>query len=416
MLANLSNVIGAAFRASPENPSTNLANPAQWLLDWVSGGASASGIAVSEERALGVPTAYACVRVIAEAVASLPLHVYRKSGKFSEPDPEHWAQPLLSEAPNPLHTAFTWRELLVTHALFWGNHYSAIELDSRGGIVFLPLLPWNVAVRLTSDGKRKVYIARLSDGTEKEFREDRIIHIPALGTDGLTGISPVRKLRNMYGLAIAAENFGSKFFANDLRPSVILETPAKMKEDAQKNLVTSLYEKFSGAENKWKVLVLEEGAKMHMVQMPLEDAQFLQTRQMQDGQICAIFKVPPHMVALTEKQTSWGTGIEQMDIGFAKHTILPWCRKIEMELARKVFAGTDRFARFSLEGLMRGDFKTRQEGYALQVQNGIRTRNEVRELEDLPPLGDGDIALVPSNMTTIQKLNQPDPAVKGNQA
>jgi len=301
---------------------------------------------------------------------------------------------------------------VIVHALFWGNHYSAIEMDARGNVVLLPLLPWNTTVRLTSDGGRKVYRVRLSDGSEKEFREDRIVHVPALGSDGLIGISPVRRLRNMYGLAISAETFGAKFFANDARPSVILETPAKINQEAQKNLVSSLYEKFSGAENKWKVLVLEEGAKMHMVQMPLDDAQFLQTRQLQDAQIAAIYKVPPHMVAMTEKQTSWGSGIEQMDIGFAKHTILPWCRKIEMELGRKLFAGTEFFARFSLEGLMRGDFKTRNEGYAIQVQNGIRTRNEIRELEDLPPQSDGDIALVPANLTTMEKMQREPEATK----
>ena len=414
MLASVSRLLGAAFRASPENPSTNLANPAQWLLDWVSGGSSAAGIPVTEDRAMGVPMAYACTRVIAEALASLPCHIYRRRPgvKFADVAPDHWAQPLISAAPNPLQTAFTWHELIAVHALLWGNHYSAIDIDNRGDVVFLPLLPWNVTVRVTSDGKRKVYIARLSDGSEKEFREDRILHIPALGSDGLIGISPVRRLRNMYGLAIAAENFGSKFFANDMRPSVILETPAKMNEAAQKNLVNSLYEKFSGAENKWKVLVLEEGAKMHTVQMPLEDAQFLQTRQLQSSEICAAFKVPPHMVAMTEKTTSWGTGIEQMDIGFAKHTILPWCRKIEQEYARKIFAGTDFFAKYSLEGLQRGDIKTRNEAYGIQIQWGVRTRNEVRELEDLPPLPDGDIAILPVNMTTFEKLQKPDLANK----
>ena len=407
MLERLRALLGAAFRASPENPSTNLSNPAQWLLDWAGGGSSASGVAVNEEKALGVPIAYACASLISRVLASLPVHVYRRSGKFAELAPEHWAQPLLAEAPNMLHTAFVWRELVALHALFWGNHYSAITLDPRGEVTFLPLLPQNVRVRLTSTGDRKVYVARLADGVEKEFREDQIIHVPALGSDGLTGISPVRKLRNMYGSSIATETFGAKFFANDARPSVIMEMPGKMKPEAQKNLITSLYEKFSGAENRWKVLVLEEGAKMHMVQMPLEDAQFLQTRQMEDSQICAAFGVPPHMIGLTEKTSSWGTGVEQMSIGFSKYTMVPWVRKIEMELRRKVFTDGEHFAKFDLNGLERGDYKSRMEGYQIAVMNGIKTRNEVRELEDDPPLADGDVALVPANMTTIEKLTAP---------
>ena len=402
-------------RTSVQGLQGLLQNPTKWLIEWAGGGPSAAGMSVNEDKAMGLAIAYGCAARIASALASLPIHVYKRAGKFSEPAGEHWAQPLLADAPNPLHTSFVWRELIAMHALFWGNHYSAIEIDGRGEAIFLPLLPWNVTVRLTSTGRRKVYVVRLSDGSEKEFREDRILHIPALGSDGLVGISPVRKLRNMYGLAMAAENFGSRFFANDARPSVVLETPAKMKAEAQKNLVTSLYEKFQGAEDKWKVLVLEEGAKMHTVQMPLEDAQFLQTRQMQDIQICASFGVPPHMVGLQEKSTSWGSGIEQMSIGFAKYTMLPWCRKIEQELQRKLFAGTEYFAKFSLEGLMRGDYKSRMEGYQIAVQNGIKTRNEVRELEDDPPIDDGDIPLVQGNLTTLKKL-QADPAPKDNTA
>ena len=401
-----------AFRASPENPSTNLANPAKWLLDLAGGGASAAGIAVSEDKAIGVPIAYACACRIAETLGSLPVHVFKRRGKFRVPAEDKLAldvQRAIAEQPNLLQTSFVWRELIAMHALFWGNHYSAIDLDGRGGIELVPLLPWNVTVRVTSSGKRKVYLVRLADGTEKEFREDRILHIPAIGTDGLTGIAPVRRLRNMYGLAIAAENFGSRFFANDARPSVIMEIPGKLKPDAQQNLVHSLYEKFSGAENHWKVLVLEEGAKMHTVSMPLEDAQFLQTRQTQDVQICAVFGVPPHMVGLTEKTTSWGTGIEQMAIGFAKFTMLPWCIKIEQELNRKFFSGTELFVKFSLDGLARGDYKSRMEGYQIAVQNGIKTRNEVRELEDDAPLADGDVALVPANLTTMKKM-QAEPA------
>lgn len=412
MLDDLRALLNAAFRASPENPSTNLSNPAQWLTEWAGGGTSAAGVAVTEEKALGVPVAYACTSLLSRVFASLPVHVFRRTGKFSEPADEHWVLPLLAEAPNLLHSAFVWREILMLHALLWGNHYSAITLDPRGAVTFLPLMPWNVRVRLTSTGDRKVYVARLSDGVDKEFREDQIIHVPALGSDGLTGISPVRKLRNMYGSALATETFGSKFFANDARPSVIMETPGKMSPEAQKNLITSLYEKYSGAENKWKVLVLEEGAKMHMVQMPLDDAQFLQLRGLDNSLICAAFGTPPHMIGLTEKVSSWGTGVEEMSIGFSKYTMVPWCRKIEMELRRKVFTDGEHFAKFDLNGLERGDYKSRMEGYQIAVMNGIKTRNEVRELEDDPPLADGDVALVPANLTTMEKLQQPAPTPK----
>lgn len=408
MLASLSKFLDAAFRASPENPSTNLNNPAQWLLDWVGGGKSAAGIAVTEDKAIGVAVAYACVHLIAKTVATLPIHVFRRKGKLREVVDDNEFGLLVSQQPNPLMTSVVWREVMMAHVLLWGNHYSIIDENPRGDLMLLPLQPWDVEVTLTSDQRRKRYRVRLSDGTRKDFREDQMLHVPGLSFDGLIGISPIKKLRNTYGLSLATETFGSKFFANDARPSVILETPGKMKEEAQKNLLASLYEKFSGAENAWKVLVLEEGAKMHMVQMPLEDAQFLETQQLQDSRICGTFGTPPHLVGIIDKSTSWGTGIEQQDIGFAKHCIRPWCVKIEAELDRKLFRGDGLISKFSLEGLMRGDFKSRMEGYQIGVQNGIYLRNEVRELEDLEPVADGDVALVPANMTTMEKLNQPE--------
>jgi HK97 family phage portal protein len=395
--------------ASPENPSTSLANPARWLIDWASGGRAAAGVSVNEEKALGVPIAYACCRLIADSLESLPIHVFKAKGKFAEPAPEHWAQKLLSEQPNELSTSFTWIQLIAVHALFWGNHGSEIFLDPDGTLTLLPHLPSNLhRPRLTSDGRRKVYPVVLSDGTWKEVREDRMLHIPALTTDGIWGISPVRKLRNMYGLAMATEDFGSRFFANDARPGVILETPKSMSPEASKNLTNDLYKKYTGAENRWKVLVLEEGAKMHTVQMPLEDAQFLQTRQLQDALICAEFGVPPHMVGLTEKVSSWGTGVEQMSIGFAKYTLTPWCKRIEAELNRKFFRGTPFFAKFNLEGLQRGDYKTRMEGNQIAIQSGQLLIDEVRAQDDLAPLpnGLGQIPIIPANMQTLENATR----------
>ena len=367
-------------RASPENPSTRLSNPDAWLVEWAGGGKSSAGIAVTPTRALGVATAYACVRVIAEAIATLPLHVYRRSEGRREPADDHPHAFLLSESPNEVQSAVTWMDLMMTHVLLWGNHYAVIGRRTSGRIGgFYPVMPWQVVPRLSKSGREKFYEIYSASGKDV-VADSMMLHVMGLSQDGISGIPPVQRLRNMYGLAIAAEDFGARFFANDARPGVILETPGKMRDEAQANLVKSIYEKYSGAENRWKVLVLEEGAKMHMVQMPLEDAQFLETRQMQDTQIAAVFKVPPHMVGMQEKATAWGTGIEQMDIGFAKHTILPWCRRIESELQRKIFAGSEYFARFSLEGLMRGDVKTRNEAFAMQVQNGIRTRNEGGEV------------------------------------
>lgn len=407
MLGRLAETV-FGLRSSLENPSTSLANPAQWLLDLASGGKSAAGVAVTEERALGVPTAYACANLLSRQMAALPLHVFRKNGKFSEPAPEHWAQALLADVPNFLQTAFAWRQQMMVHALLWGNHYSVIDVAPSGEASFVPLLPWHTRIVLVAEGRRKIYITRLLDGTEKAFREDQIIHIPALSPNGITGVSPVRTLRNMYGLAIAAEDFGGRFFSNDARPGVILETPAAMKPEAQKNLVESLYQKYTGAENRWKVLVLEEGAKMHTVQMPLEDAQFLGTRLAQDVQICGQFGVPPHMVGIVEKVSSWGSGIYEMTAGFVKYTLRPWCECIEQEFNRKLFDGTEFFAKHNLEGILRGDYKTRMEGHEIAIRAGLLLPDEGRALEDREPLpgGLGKIPFISQNLQTIENAKK----------
>lgn len=401
-----------------ENPSTSLANPAKWLLDLAGGGKSAAGVHVTEEKAMGVATMYACVGLISRSLMTLPIHVYRRAGKFSEPAPDHWSQKLLSESPNMLHTSVVWMQLIATHASFWGAHYAAMDMAPDGSIELIPLIPKNTRAVLLSTGRRKKYVTQLADGTEKEFREDEVLHfpVPAINGNGVTGVRPVQTLKNLFGHRIAAEDFNSRFFANDARPGVILETPASMDEVAQKNLVESLYAKYTGAENRWKVLVLEEGAKMHTVQMPLKDAQFLESIQVDDVQICGVNGVPPHMVGITEKSTAWGTGLVEMFLGFSKLTMLPWCRVIEAELKRKWYSGTDYFAKFNLEGMQRGDYKSRMEGHQIAVNNGLKMIDEVRELEDDQPLPDGlgRIPLVPSNLQTLKNARdaKPDALVK----
>ena len=396
-------------RASDQGLAGLLSNPTKWLIEWAQGGPSAAGVPVNEDKVIGIAVAYACVSLIAKTIATLPVHGYERKGKLSELVPDDEFAGLMSEAPNPLMTGVTWREVMIAHALLWGNHYSFIDVGPRGDVMLLPFAPYNVRVELTSDGRRKKYLVKTPDGSEREFREDQIFHVPGLSFDGLVGISPVRKLRNTYGLSLATEAFGSKFFANDARPGVIVETPAKMKPEASKNLIESLYAKYTGVENAWKVMVLEEGAKMHMVQMPLEDAQFLDTQKLQDTRICGIFGAPPHLVGIVDKSTSWGTGIEQQNIGYATHTIRPWCVKIEAEAKRKFYQGSARFLRFNLDGLQRGDYKSRMDGHAVAVQHGLKLIDEIRELEDDPPLPDGlgRIPMFPANMSTIDNLQKP---------
>lgn len=405
-----------ARSSSPENPSTNLANPAQWLSDFVTGGASAAGVRVTEEKAAGVAVANACVTLISKTKASLPIHIYQETEQGRIQARNHPLSYLLRKKPNDYQTSFQWRQLAMAHVLLWGNHYSQILFDRAGRVkALLPLHPVNVTPRLTQDGSGKEYEVRMQRGQTVVLPDEEMLHIPGLSFDGIVGISPVRKLRNTFGLSLASEEFAGKFFANGAKMGHIIETPGKMKEEAQQRLVHSIIEKFGALAEAFKPLVLEEGVKMHAMQMPLKDAEFLGWGQLSDARIAGAYGVPPHMVGIGDKTSSWGTGIEQMDIGFAKHTIHPWCEAFEQEFDSKLFKGGEEFyARYSLDGLQRGDYKTRMEGYQIGIQNSVMVIDEVRELENLPPLpnGLGKRPIAPANMTTLEKLGETAPEPK----
>lgn len=362
-------------------------NGMAWLINifreiW--GGKTSSGIYISEEKALTIPAVFTAVRIISGTIASLPMQVYRRTDAGGrELAGRHWAYPLLHDSPNEYHSAFTWRELMMAHLLLWGNSYNRIEWMGNGSAgALLPLMPWDVTPKLTSRGV-KYYEVRLPDGRE-DLPDDEVVHVPGLSYDGLQGLSVIGKMRDALGLAKAAEDLGGAFFANGAKVGGILEVPGKMNPEAQANLAASLTEKFAGKEGAFKTLVLEEGAKLHgPTMMPLAEAQWLESRKHSRAEILGWYGVPPHLGGDVEKSTSFGAGMEQMDIGYAKHTITPWAVRIEQELNRKLFTrGSAMYCKLSLDALLRGDFKTRMEGLQLAVGGPWISRNEARELDD----------------------------------
>lgn len=411
-------VAGWLFRASPENPATSLSNPDSWLFDLFGGQKTAAGIRMNEETALTVGAVYTAVRIISNSIGALPLHVYRRdeTGKRSFAV-RHWAYPLLHDSPNEYHTSTIWMRMMMAHLLLWGNAYNRIEWVGNGSARnLLPLMPWAVTPRRTPTGLQ-VYDVQLADGSKETLPGDEVLHIPGLMYDGIQGISVIGAMRDSAALAKVAEQFGSSFFANGARPGIVLEVPGKMKEGAQQTLAKSVMAGFSGPSNAFKAMVLEEGAKLHNVQMPMQDAQFLETRRFQRSEILGWYGIPPHLGGDTERSTSWGTGIEQQDIGFAKHTIAPWCVAIEQELNRKLFGrGSGLYAKFNLDGLMRGDFKSRMEGYRIAVGAPFLSRNEARELEDWNTMSDDgmDTVITPLNMGVGAKPEPAEPANHDN--
>lgn len=366
-------------------------------------GSSGSGKSVTAQSAVQLTTVYACVRVIAETIASLPFNVYEQTDGGSVKAKDHPLQRLLHDEPNPEMTSFVWRETMLAHLLLWGNSYSQIIRTGRNGIVGLyPLLPDHMTVDRNSKGVL-TYTYVTSDGKTVLLDPDDVLHIPGLGFDGVVGYSPIALEKNAVGLGIAAEEYGSKFFQNGARPSGVLTHPNTVKDP--KRLRESWNAAYGGSGNSGKVAVLEEAMTFTPISMPNNEAQFLETRKFQVAEICRIYRVPPHLVGDLEHATF--SNIEHQGISFAVHTIRPWLVRIEQSINRALFLDTGKgrfFAQFNMDGLMRGDYKSRMEGYAIARQNGWMSANDIRTLENLNPLPEeegGNAYLINGNMIPI---------------
>lgn len=380
------------LNASPENPSTNLANPADWLVDWMGGGGfSDAGLLVSKRSAMQVTAVFRCVSILANTVASLPLVVYRRTADGKEPWPAHPAYKLLHDTPNDRMTSMTFRELLMVSLLLDGNGYAPIRWAGNGYPTEIVIsLPERTEVFLTESG-RLAYRITDESGGQSVVTASNMIHVPGIGFDGLKGMSVISAVaRQSVGLALAMDGSLSRLHANGARPSGAVEAEAALSADAFKRLKAQFDALYSGVANAGKTVFLDKGMKFNPIQINPVDAQTLESRRFQVTDIARIFGVPPHMIGETDKATSWGTGIEQMTIGFVQYSLRPWLVRIEQELNRKLF-GREFFCEFNLDGLLRGDSKTRAEFYASGIQNGWIKPNEARKLENLPPEpGTGD--------------------------
>ena len=367
-------------------------------------GTSVAGKPVNERTAMQTTVVYACVRIIAETIASLPLHVYRNLDRGKERAPTHPLYPLLHAAPNPEMTSFVFRECLMSHLLLWGNAYAQIVRDGRGRIIALyPLLP----DRMTPDrdAKGSLFYIYQKEGQAHYLSPEDVLHIPGLGFDGILGHSPIALARNAIGLNIAAEEYGGKFFANGANPSGILTTPGVIKDPEK---VRSAWSKAYSGANAHKVAVLEENLHYERISIPNNEAQFLETRKFQIEEICRIFQVPPHLVASLDRATF--SNIESQSISFVVHTIRPWLVRWEQALNRSLFFEKERgdfFVSFVVDGLLRGDYKSRMEGYAIAIQNGFMSPNDVRSLENLNPIPaelGGDLYAMNGNMLPLKDV------------
>ncbi|MBQ3023142.1 MAG: phage portal protein [Clostridia bacterium] len=371
-------------------------------------GGSSSGKSVTERSAMQMTAVYSCVRILSEAIAGLPLHVYRqKKDGGKEKAFDHPLYKLLHNEPNPEMSSFVFRETLMTHLLLWGNAYAQIIRNGKGEVVALyPLMPNRMTVDREANGQlvyeytRQTEDAPTMKGSTVKLKPTDVLHIPGLGFDGLVGYSPIAMAKNAIGMAIACEEYGAKFFANGAAPGGVLEHPGTIKDPQR--VRESWQSTFGGSHNANKIAVLEEGMKYTPIGISPEQAQFLETRKFQINEIARIFRVPPHMVGDLEKSSF--SNIEQQSLEFVKYTLDPWVVRWEQSIRRSLFSEDDKmeyFAKFNLEGLLRGDYQSRMNGYAIGRQNGWMSANDIRELEDLdriPEEEGGDLYLINGNM------------------
>ncbi len=366
-------------------------------------GSTWSGKTVNEKTAMQITTVYACVRILSETIASLPLHTYKYTDMGKEKDYTHPLYYILHDAPNDEMTSFVFRETLMSHLLLWGNAYAQIIRDGRGRIVSLyPLLPDRMTVDRNKNGML-IYSYRKDTGECITLSSDNVLHIPGLGFDGVVGYSPIAMVKNAVGLAIATEEYGSKFFANSGNPSGVLEHPGQLKDPSR--VRDSWNEVYGGSSNAHRVAVLEEGLSFKPISIPPEQAQFLQTRKFQITEICRIFRIAPHLVADLEKSSF--SNIENQSMEFVKYTIDPWLVRLEQSFNKALLLPSERsryFIKFNVNGLLRGDYASRMQGYQAGIQNGFLSPNDIRELEDMNKIPDGDIYMANGNMLKLSDV------------
>lgn len=379
------------------------------------GAVSTSGAEVTEASALSIMAVLTCVSLRARALASLPVRVYeRLDDRSKRAAPWHRAQGVLNR-PNPWQTRAELFGMLEAHRVLRGNAYAwksfgtVIGTDGaayREPIELVPMHPDKVEILPPRGGLAgpSGYRYHVGSGAPIEMTPEEVLHLKGLSTDGLKGRSVLQDMREAIGGAIAQQEHANSLWSRDATPSVVLTHPKTLGQDAARNLEESWESVYGRNKDKRRVAVLEEGMSLQQLSLTPDDGQFLQTRQFTRGEIAGAFHVPPHMIGDTEKSTSWGTGIEQQQIGFLVFTLRPDLVLWEQRLTRELIAETTRsrfFIEFSIDGLLRGDSAARGQFYRTMREVGAYSANDIRAYENLNPIDGGDVYLQPMNLAPL---------------
>lgn len=355
---------------------------------------SDSGVTITPANAMQITTVFACIRVLAESIGMLPLSLHRSVNGKTEKVTNTPLAKLLKNGPNDFMTPQEFKELITVHLGLRGNFYAYKNKVAGRLVELLPLNPGSVEPKL-SDSYEVTYKVTFPDGSTSELPESDVFHVRLFTLDGLVGLSPIQWARHALGLARATERHGSKLFQNGAQPIGGFKTEKPLKDDQVKNLKDQL-DTYAG-EGAYRNMILQGGLEWFQTTMTNDDAQFLDTRKFQRSEICAIFRVPPHMVADLEKATF--SNIEHQGLDFVRSTLMPYLTRIEQRIDKSLTPKDDFvYSKFKANALMRGDMKARAEFYTKMVQNGALSPNEIRELEDMDRRDGGDIYLTPMNM------------------
>jgi HK97 family phage portal protein len=358
---------------------------------------SSTGSEVSEDVALTYSAVWACVKVISEDLASLPLFLYRRDGKTKEKADDQDIYWLLHDAPNPEMTSMQFRECLQAHLLTWGNAYAEIQRNLRGQPTSLwPLNPGQMKV--TRPGNELVYEYTITGGTKKLFSREDIFHIPGMGFNGIIGYSPIGYQREAIGVGLAAQQWQGSNIKNGGRLQLAFVHPAERapNEEGRKLFAKKIREEYGG-KNGQAIAVLWEGMEPKKIGMTMEDAQFIESRKFNRSEICSIYRVPPHKIQDLERATF--SNIEQQSISYVIDAIRPWAVRWEQAINQRLLGNSGKFfAEHQMDGLLRGDIASRYAAYSIGRQWGWLSVNDIRSLENMNPVPKGDGYLQPLNM------------------
>jgi HK97 family phage portal protein len=371
---------------------------------------SVAGVSVTTETALRLTAVFACTKILSETVGSLPLILYRrKPNGDKERVTDHWLHRLIRVAPNDEQTPKEFFEMMQHHLSLAGNAYAEIIWNNQSQVEQLkPLKPSRVMVQRLTNGAIRYTVTDPHSNKQRVIPEDSIFHLRSMSSDGLMGLSPIQSAMESLGISIATEKFGAAFYGNGGTVGNVLEHPDKLSPEAHGRLLTSMNEKHGGPAQAHKTMILEEGLKLSHEGVTPDEAQFLKTRKFGVNEIARLYRVPPHMLGDLERASF--NNMEQMALEFVMYTMMPWFTAWEQKIRRDLLLDDQElFVEFLADGVLRGDFKTRTNGYAKAIQWGYMSRNEVRRKENLPVEDDDlDKPLIPLNMrTTDEPPEQP---------